>query len=136
MGFEWYHTGKEKITMACGCGKKRILKTQPQSLMSSSGNFDQKSLQEIEASPAQQMVMLEYVGSNMGTFSLNSKAARNIVYRFGNNNSHRVQAVLMEDARHFTGMNERGKPMFRIIPSGGVSNATDPTEFLGHAIAA
>jgi len=127
---------KRREQMACGCGGKKLPNLKPASTMSASGNFSQKSLQEIESEPSTQMVMLEYIGGQAGTFSLRSKVSRDITYRFGNNDSHRLHSVLLGDAEIFLGMNERGAPIFRMLQGGGVSQANDPTEFIGHPIAA
>lgn len=133
MNTKWsdYKNGEKK--MGCGCGTKTSVQNGPSSLMSSSGNFDMKSLIIDPTQPASsQMVMLEYIGPVQETFSLKSTVNRDVTYRFGNNDYHRQKAVYLQDAERFMGMvNSQGQPLYIMVVAGATMEVRDPTSFLG-----
>jgi hypothetical protein len=128
---------KEKKIM-CGCNSpKKPLGSQPASTMTSSGNFSSASITPLEFdADKQQMVVLEYVGPVLEPFTITSRMSRNVRYRFGNNDQHRLKTVFLGDADYLMGQAGRdGKPLYRMVSHAGVEGANDPTEFLGQPIA-
>jgi len=122
----------------CGCNSpKKPLGSQPASTMTSSGNFSSASITPLEFdADKQQMVVLEYVGPVLEPFTITSRMSRNVRYRFGNNDQHRLKTVFLGDADYLMGQAGRdGKPLYRMVSHAGVEGANDPTEFLGQPIA-
>lgn len=127
-----YKTGEKK--MGCGCGATRKFDSTPGSLLSSSGNFSPDSLRQARqpAGLQSQMVELEYVGPIQETFGIRSIVDRNINYRFGNNDHHKIATVFLADAeRLISSVDSAGLPNYRILTTSSVPEAYDPTKFLG-----
>lgn len=122
----------------CGCAKPSIPPGEiPDSLLTASGNFDLSSIiKVIDPATKQQMVMLEYVGPNTSPFTVNSRSAPNVAYRFANAEHHRVKAVLIGDVPFLLSLNTRGEKDFRPVQNMAVPDTHDPVEFLGHPISA
>lgn len=122
----------------CGCGAPNLPQNDmPESLLTSSGNFDPESVVKvIDPESKQTMVVMEYVGSNQSTFSVNSRVARGIQYRFGNNDSHRRRPVFIGDIDFLLGLNTQGERDFSVVSNIAVPDTQDPAAFLGHPISA
>lgn len=121
----------------CGCGSP-ILPTNdmPESLLSSSGNFDRESVILVtDPESKQQMAVMEYVGPNASTFTVNSRVSR-VSYRFGNNDSHRRRPVFIGDIDFLLGLNTQGERDFHVVSNIAVPDTQDPSAFLGHPITA
>jgi len=133
-----YRTGEKQIM--CGCNTPRTPTTPlPQSLLSSSGNFSVESIQQaINTNDPTMQVMVEYVGPQVDTFSIRSRAQRDIIYRFGNNDLHRTRTVFVTDAAYLIGLGDKdGNPIYRIVSNVvGVPEANDPSAFLGEPLVA
>jgi len=121
----------------CGCSQtKKPAAGKPASTLSSSGNF-QSDLFKTEGGATSQMVMIEYVGTMAGSFSIRSRADRNVIYRFGNSPGHQVKTVFLADAEYQVGQaGADGKSAYRIITTGGAQVVNDPAAFLGQPIVA
>lgn len=121
----------------CGCNqpKKKPVASQPASTLTSSGNFDTSAVKTMESQDGSQMVMLEYVGPNEGTFSIRSRIDKTKIYRFGNNPSHKARAVFLGDAELLTSMLDgHGNAAYRIVSQGSVEKGYDPIAFLGQPV--
>lgn len=121
----------------CGC-LSPVFPTNdmPNSLLSSSGNFDPESVVKVvDPESKQTMVVMEYVGPNQSTFSVNSRVARGIQYRFGNNDSHRRRPVFIGDIDFLLGLNTKGERDFQVVSNIAVPEHHDPAAFLGYPIA-
>lgn len=126
-----YRTGEKK--MGCGCGGTKTPTSSPNSTMSSSGNFSAESLLDSSEPVNQnQMVEVEYIGDLEETFSIKSRVRPDVLYRFGNNDYHKVKAVFLADAEFLMGLTDRNaQPSFRTITAGASLEVRDPTAFLG-----
>lgn len=123
----------------CGCNTpKKPVSSTPSSTLSSSGNFTSQSvISVVDENDKQQMVMVEYVGPVMETFTLRSRISKDISYRFGNNELHRYRSVFFGDAEWMVGLNGRdGKPMYKIVAKVGTVENQDPASFIGQPIMA
>lgn len=131
-----YRTGEKKIM--CGCGSPSIPPgTMPESLLTSSGEFDRSSImQVVDPESKQQMVVMEYFGPNTASFTIHSRVSNNVSYRFGNNEFHKVRAVLVGDVPFLLSLNTAGKRDFQPVANAAVPDAHDPAIFLGHPISA
>lgn len=126
-----YRTGEKR--MGCGCGAKRTPTSVPNSTLSSSGNFTQESWADPSAMAKNpnQMVEVEYLGPIAESFSINSRVRRDVIYRFGNNDYHKIRAVFLADAEFLAGIGDgEGKPLYRILAAGATMEEHDPTAFL------
>lgn len=135
----WNHYRVQGEKLMCGCNQKKVpLSKTPTSMLTSSGNFTQESIRNVvQSDDKSQMVVLEYIGPLRETFSLRSRMDRNIMYRFGNNETHRARPVLLGDAEWLLGQgDDSGKPTYRIVSVGGAAETLDPSAFLGQPIAA
>lgn len=122
----------------CGCSSP-VLPTSdmPASLLSSSGNFEPQSIVQVtDPESKQQMLMMEYAGPNIATFTVNSRVAPRVSYRFGNNDSHRRRPVFLGDVDFLLGLNTQGKRDFHVVSNIAVPETHDPAAFLGHPITA
>jgi len=120
-----YRTGEKKIM--CGCNRKTIPRTTPASAMSSSGTFIQNT---DEAAIATQAVAVEYLGPAEGKFTIRSKVAPEISYRFSKD--YRIRDVFLEDARFLTGqVDAHGRPLYRILQGKVNEDSFDPSAVLG-----
>jgi len=131
--YSQYRKGTDKIM--CGCQTKKPSVKVPSSLLSSSGNFSNTS-DVVDAQNPNQMVSMEYFGSNKASFSVRSRVARNVSYRFGNNALHNIRDVFVGDIDHLLGINEQGKQVFRVLSNIAVLDTNDPAAFLGQPISA
>lgn len=134
---KWFDYKTGVLKMGCGCATAKKSNNTPTSLLSSSGNFSPDSLAQISQAKSGQpnMVELEYVGPIQETFTIRSIVDRNVNYRFGNNEHHRMAVVFLADAERLMGsVNEKGVPNYRIVAAGAVAEAYDPTKFLGAAL--
>lgn len=131
---KWSQYRKGEKRMGCGCGAKRIPTSLPNSTLSSSGNFSQDSWADpstLQNNP-NQMVEVEYLGPIVESFSINSRVRRDVMYRFGKNDYHRIRAVFLKDAEFLVGLGDGdGKPLYRILAAGATMEEHDPTVFLG-----
>lgn len=132
---KWAAFMKGERPLMCGCATKKIT-TKPASTMSASGNFDlTENVNSGEI--VTQMVQVEYVGPIAETFTIRSRMDRNVSYRFGNNEHHKLQTVYAGDAEYLTGQtNGAGQPLWRMVASGASMDQRDPSAFLGQAVAA
>lgn len=127
----------EKVMGSCGCGTKTKVATIPSSLMSSSGNFASfiQSEKENQGDVSAQMVTVEYAGELRESFTIRSRVMPGKVYRFGNNDQHRMNVVFLQDAEFLTSMVDgMNMPKYRILGAGAVAEVRDPTVFLGQVI--
>lgn len=132
-----YRTGVKK--MGCGCGTKKTPTSMPNSTMTASGNFTAESLADSSALKGNpnQMVEVEYLGPIAESFSVNSRVRRDVMYRFGNNEYHKIRAVFLADAEYLIGIKDGDdKPLYRIVAAGATMEEHDPTAFLGVALEA
>jgi hypothetical protein len=122
--------------MGCGCGPKTPPATLPESFLTSSGEFIHQGLAyQSTSAPEGQMIMVEYVGPLMESFSIRSRIVRDISYRFGNNEYDRQKAVLVQDFVFLTGLTDaNGDPMYRAVGSGIPIDENNPADFVGHPI--
>jgi len=128
---KWHAYRKEGKKMGCGCRKKTLVKSTPQSALSSSGNFANDLVEVVSES---QMVDVEYMGPITSPFRIDSKVSRNISYRFANNQHNKVQTVLISDARFLESLvGPDTRPLYRIITGKSMENR-DPTAALGRPI--
>jgi len=134
MDRKWKKYRLDGEKMGCGCGSKKIVKTKPASTLKSSGNFS--NVQNfIDESTSEQMVNVEYVGENEGTFSVRSKVMNGVTYRFGNNPHHKMRTVFLRDAQYLVGQVDRNNnPVFRIV-TGATMESQDPQAVLGRVLA-
>ncbi len=134
--FSEYRTGVKQIM--CGCNSPKIPQTDmPTSLLSSSGNFNQESVIRVtDPESKQSMVMVEYTGPNVASFTINSRAAPRVSYRFGNNENHRVRPVFVGDVDFLLGLNTAGIRDFHVVSNIAVPDTHDPAAFLGAPITA
>lgn len=121
----------------CGCSQPTPPSgTMPESLLTSSGNFDKASIMSVvDPETKQQMVMIEYQGPNTSNFTINSRVS-NASYRFGNNELHRTRAVFVGDVPFLLSLNTRGKHDFQLVTTSPVPDTHDPVNFLSHPIMA
>lgn len=130
---------KPKERKMCGCqtAKKPKANT-PSSMLSSSGNFTDQSIKSVvDPQNKSQMVAVEYLGPIAETFSITSKMDRNIKYRFGGNDLHRIRSVFLGDAEWLIGMRDgNGRPLYRILSNAPIENVNDPAAFVGIPITA
>ena len=132
--WEAYRKGERKM---CGCtAGKKPPSNQPSSLLSSSGNFSDASLKTVlQNGDKRQMVAVEYLGTNEGTFTIRSKIQNGIVYRFGNNEGNRAKTVLLGDAEFLAALADaHGIPQYRIIGTSAALESYDPAGFIGQPI--
>jgi len=104
-----YRTGEKRIM--CGCNRKTIPRTTPSSTMSASGHFI-KNTDEIAG--AQTAVAVEYLGPLTGKFTIKSRVAPGISYRFST--TDRIKDVFIEDAKLLVSrLDAQGRPEYRIL---------------------
>lgn len=130
-----YRNGEKHIM--CGCGSPKIPSgDMPESLMTSSGNFERSSIMQLtDKDSKQQKVMMEYVGPRRETFSINSRVDPNhVTYRFGNNEHHRVKAVLVGDVPFLLSLSTGDQRDFALVTNLAVPETHDPAIFLGQPI--
>lgn len=134
MDQKWAKYRLEGDKMGCGCGGRKVItKTKPTSTLKSSGSFA-SAPDIIDESTSEQMVNLEYMGPNEGTFSVKSQVMNGVVYRFGNNTHHKTRTVFLRDAQYLTSRRDRNnQPEFRIVTGAGMENH-DPQAVLGRAL--
>jgi len=136
---KWYKYRVQGEKLMCGCNsKKKPPSPTPSQTLASSGSFTAESMRSVvKSNNPTQMVIVEYTGPLVETFSIRSRVDRNITYRFGNNENHRSRTVLLADAEFLMGMTDRnGKPTYRIVGTGVPQEAQDPSAFLGAPITA
>lgn len=140
MNRKWsvYRTGEKQIM--CGCSTPRAPKTPiPESLLASSGSFTFESIMEaVDNKDPNMMVMIEYIGPQVDTFSIKSRVNRDILYRFGNNDHHRRRSVFVADAVFLMGqLDKDGASLYRVVSNVvGVQEGQDVSAFLGATIVA
>lgn len=124
--------------MGCGCGAKVAPATLPESFLTSSGEFVHQGITiQSTATPAGQMVMVEYTGPLTESFSIRSRVVRDISYRFGNNNYDRQKPVLVQDFIFLSGLTDgNGDSMYRAVGSGIPIDQNNPADFIGQPISA
>lgn len=120
---------KKKERIMCGCNQTKKPAAKPP-VLTSSGEFEQVVTLEGDG----HMVTMEYLGSNESTFSIRSRVAPDVRYRFGNNNNHRVKSVFAGDVDFLLAQNERGNPSFRTVAQIMAQDANDPAAFLGQPV--
>lgn len=121
--------------MGCGCGRKVIAKTSPQSAMSSSGNFKSSESIAMEMGDEGSLVMLEYFGPNEQNFSIRSKLDGRVRYTFGNNRHKKRRTVFLKDAQHLAGkVGPNGIALWQIV-TGATIEDMDPQAALGRELA-
>lgn len=122
----------------CGCGSTNLpTQDMPESLLSSSGNFERASVMRVtDETSKQQMVMIEYIGANIAAFTVNSRVDHRVSYRFGNSEHHRTKPVLFDDANYLLGLNTAGRPDFQLVTNQAVPDTHDPVAFLSAPITA
>lgn len=129
-----YRTGTEKIM--CGCSPQRNVNSIPNSTLASSGQFKQQVGVNQGELPTQ-MVNVEYLGPEEQNFTINSRVAPGISYRFGNNNDYRERSVFLQDAEFLTGQTDQfGQPLYRQISAQANLEKRDPAAFLGQPVVA
>ena len=130
---KWKKYRKDGVKMACGCQKKVIVKTKPKSTLQSSGNFA-NSAQFVEDGEPEQMVNIEYMGPIEQTFSIRSKIAPGVTYRFGNNKHKKVATVFLQDAEILISrINGKNQAEYRMVV-GATLEDRDPQAVLGRAL--
>lgn len=132
-----YATGEKQIM--CGCNSPKTPPGElPASLLTSSGTFERESVIKVtDPTSKQQMVMVEYMGPNEASFTVNSRVdPSRVSYRFGNNDNHRVRPVLVGDVDFLLGLNTAGKRDFMVLTNVALPEAHDPAAFLGAPISA
>ena len=131
-----YRTGEKHLM--CGCSNTKTPPgNMPESLMTSSGNFERSSIMQLtDKDSKEQMVMVEYVGPNTSAFTINSRSAPQVSYRFANNEYHRTKAVLVGDVPFLLSLNTAGRRDFQLVTNAAAPDAHDPAVFLGHPITA
>jgi len=131
---KWKKYRKEGVTMACGCGKKKIVKALPQSTMSSSGNFKSSESIAMEMGDEGSLVMVEYFGPNEQNFSIRSKLDPRVRYTFGNNRHKKRRTVFLKDAQRLAGqIGPNGKVLWQIVTGAKVEDM-DPQAALGRQL--
>jgi hypothetical protein len=117
----------------CSCaGTRKPPSNTPKSTLSSSGNFKQESIQAVVGNgDKSQMVNVEYLGVQQGTFSIRSKADPRVMYRFGANDMHRVKAVFFDDVPFLLSLGQ-----YRVVSDISVMEQNDPANFIGQPITA
>lgn len=119
--------------MGCGCGSKSVVKTKPISTLKSSGNFP-NVMQIIDETTSEQMVNVEYLGTNEGKFTVRSQVVHGVTYRFDNNH-HKMRTVFLRDAEYLVSRrNKDNQPEYRIV-QGATMEARDPQAVLGRQLA-
>jgi glycosyltransferase involved in cell wall biosynthesis len=133
--WEKYRKNGEKM---CGCNQpKKPPSVKPKSSLSSSGNFTEETLSaNIGAGKPDEMVTVEYVGPISETFSIRSKLAPAVNYRFGNNDNHRMKSVFLSDAEFLISIKGRqNEPLYRVVGTSLQEDDTrNPVDFLGTPI--
>lgn len=132
-----YRKGEKKLMCGCNSPKKPPTPV-PSSILSSSWNFTSESIQKLaNDNDKSAMVMVEYVGPIAETFTINSRMATGVRYRFGNNNTHRSRPVFLGDAEFLMGLIDgKGNSMYRVVGGTNREDADDPVAFLGQPITA
>lgn len=123
----------------CGCAPPKIPSGEmPESLLTSSGNFQRESVVMMTHKESkEQMVMMEYIGPRAEAFTINSRVdPNNTRYRFGNNEHHRFRAVLVGDVEYLLGKNVAGEREYRLVKNTAVPDTHDPAVFLGRPLTA
>ena len=134
MDVKWKKYRKDGIKMGCGCQPKKNPKNRSGSTLSSSGDFPQSSGIAQEGA-GEQMVNLEYVGPMEQTFSIRSRVDPGITYRFGNNPSHRIRTVFLEDAEYLIAQrNGQDLAFYRVVSLGQGQDENNPANFIGQPI--
>lgn len=139
MDNKWAKYRKDGIPMSCGCGGQKNPPKIPGSAMSSSGNFPESKtlIQQAFNTTEGQMVNLQYVGPVEETFSIRSRIASGVVYRFGNNQHHRVRPVFIEDAEYLMSLTDAtGSPIYTAVVAGASMEIRDAAAVLGRPITA
>lgn len=131
-----YATGAKQIM--CGCqNPKPPTNELPASLLTSSGAFDRESvLQVTDPASKQQMVMMEYLGPNNAPFTINSRVATGVSYRFANDANHKIRPVFLGDVEFLLSLNTAGMRDFSPLKNMSSPEARDPGAFLGVPITA
>lgn len=127
-----YRKGEKKIM--CGCsGTKKPPSQTPASLLGSSGSFENNTV-NVDPSNPNQMVSVEYIGDQDSTFTISSRVARDVRYRFGNNPHNKVKNVFIGDVEFLLSLNNAGQPTFRVLSNVAVEETNDPAAFLAAAV--
>jgi glycosyltransferase involved in cell wall biosynthesis len=119
--------------LMCSCAGTKRTNNQPKSTLSSSGNFAPNENVN-DGQLATEMVKVEYVGPLEQNFTIRSKVQAGLVYRFGNNDSHRQRDVLFGDAEWMTGMRDGSEKPLYIMLTAQPMEARNPASFLGIAV--
>jgi hypothetical protein len=130
---KWRAYRVEGKRFMCGCQTPKSTDNKPSSLFSSSGNFDITEGHLDDGTPTQ-MVNVEYIGENTGTFSVRSRVQPGITYRFGNNPGHREKSVFLADAEYLLTLRQGERPQWRVLTRGARMEQRDPAAVLGQAI--
>lgn len=120
----------------CGCNQpKAPLNNMPESLLTSSGNFEPQSIIRVtDPDSKESMVLMEYVGDE-SKYTINSRVSR-VVYQFGDNEHRRSRPVFFDDVNFLLSLNKAGVNLFRMVSSIAVPDTHDPAAFLGAPISA
>lgn len=138
MDEKWSKYRKDGVPMGCGCGQKSLPRL-PVSAMTASGNFQtsQGVIAQVFNTAEGQMITLSYEGPLQETFSIRSRVAPGVVYRFGNNSHSKVRAVFIEDAEYLLSLtNPDATPQYIATTAGATMEVRDPASVLGQAIQA
>jgi len=125
-----YWSGEKKIM--CSCNTQKPLPS-PSSLLSSSGAFSNPNV-HVDTTQPNQMVVVEYTGEVKESFRIKSRVAKDVMYRFGNNHTHKIQTVFVGDLDFLLSQNNNGNPIFKVLSNIAVSEANDPASFIGNTI--
>ena len=119
----------------CGCSGTKRVTSKPKSALASSGTFAQP-LESVKSNePATEMVKVEYMGTEVGTFTINSRVDRTVSYRFGNNPGHKVRDVFRGDAERLVGLTDANNRPLYILLSSASAAERDMSAFLGVPVA-
>jgi len=130
---KWKKYRKDGEIMACGCRKKKIVNTKPTGILRSSGVFENVEA-FIEHENGAQMVRVEYLGPIEQTFSIRSRVAPGVTYRFGNNKHKKTATVFLQDAEFLVGrVDGNNHPLYRMVRGAKVEER-DPQAVLGRKI--
>lgn len=136
MDVKWRVYRVEGRQIMCGCNDMKIVRTQPGSTLSGSGNFkvsDGIVAEEIKT----QLVNVEFMGPESQSFTIRSRVDPRVSYRFGNNMHHKEATVYLQDAEFLMSMVDgQGTPKWRVLQVANALEARDPGSFLGEAVQA
>ena len=136
---KWSVYRKGEKTIMCGCASTRTPpSTIPASLLKSSGNFTQESIQNaIQTNDKNIMVTVEYIGERTEPFSIRSRVDPSVTYRFANNDNHRTRVVFVGDANYLLGMVDGvGEPTYRVVSNVVSIEVNDPASVMGEPLVA